>query len=223
MENFFPLIILLVVVSLLIFGFYFSKKQVILRALGKTKSKPISRIQDKEYAKIIGLAKHVDEPLIAPLSGRKCIYYQVIAEKKGSKNSWHTVIDETKSQDFFIERRGEMAIVKVQSSSGFKKVYLDKDHNKSSGFFNPPEPKIEAFLTSRGGSSTNFLGFKKTMRFKEGIIELDEKIAVLGVAKWKTLKEPIEGFSYSKILTLSGIDKQKLLITDIKRATQEAH
>mgnify|MGYP000748910719 CR=1 FL=1 len=54
-------------------------------------------------------------------------------------------------------------------------------------------------------------------------IELDEKIAVLGVAKWKTLKEPIEGFSYSKILTLSGIDKQKLLITDIKKATQEAN
>ncbi|MFL1011099.1 hypothetical protein [Flavisericum labens] len=51
------------------------------------------------------------------------------------------------------------------------------------------------------------------MRFKEGIIELNEPISVKGIAQWKTLKQPVEGYSYSKILTLSGTKKEKLLVT----------
>lgn len=204
-----------------LFVYYFSAKQVIIRTLKKSPSKPIARIQDKEYAKIIGQAKHVKDPLIAPISGRHCIFYQVIVEKKGSKNSWHTVIDETRTQDFFIETRGEMAIVKVDQPKSFRKVYLDKDHERSTGYFNGSDPKLEQFLKSRGSKGTNFLGIKKTMRYKEGVIHLNEKIAVMGTAEWKTLNEPIEGFNYSKILTLSGSEKQKLLITDMKKLTIE--
>ena len=207
------------VVALLVY--YFSTKQVIIRTLKKSPSQPIARIQNKEYAKIIGLAKNVKDPLKAPVSGRQCIFYQVLVEKKGSKNSWHTVINETKTQDFFIETKGEMAIVKVDQPPSFRKVYLDKDHSTSTGFFLGSDRKLERFLESRGYSSTNFLGFNKTLRYSEGIIGLNEKVAVMGVAQWKTLNETIEGYSYSKILTLSGSEKQKLLITDIKKLTRE--
>ncbi|WP_298239440.1 hypothetical protein [uncultured Algibacter sp.] len=55
-------------------------------------------------------------------------------------------------------------------------------------------------------------------RCNEGLIELNEEIAIKGIAKWKTLKEPIEGYSYSRILTLNGTSEKRLLITD----TQEA-
>jgi len=54
--------------------------------------------------------------------------------------------------------------------------------------------------------------------YTEGIIELNEPIAVKGIAQWKLLKEPIEGYSYSKILTLTGVKKEKLLITDEPKA-----
>ncbi|MDB4402173.1 hypothetical protein N9169_01765 [Algibacter sp.] len=80
----------------------------------KKAEKPINRIQENEYAKIIGRAKHVNQPLEAPLSGRKCVYYQVIVEVKGYK-SWRRIINNEKHQDFFIESNSEMAIVKISS------------------------------------------------------------------------------------------------------------
>ena len=56
------------------------------------------------------------------------------------------------------------------------------------------------------------------MRYSEGVIELNEPITVKGVAQWKILNEPIEGYSYSKILTLTGTKKEKLLVTDEPKA-----
>lgn len=219
-----PYLILFIFVSaglVALFLYYFSNKQVIIRTLKKAPTQPIARVQNKEYAKLIGNAKRVKDPLKGPVSGRQCIFYQVLVEKKGSKNSWHTVIDETQTQDFFIDVNGEMAIVKLDQPKSFRKVYLDKDHNTSTGFFQGSDPKLERFLKSRGYNSSNILGFKKTLRYSEGIIGLNEKVAVMGVAQWKSLNESIEGYNYSKILTLSGSEKQKLLITDIKKLTRE--
>ena len=48
------------------------------------------------------------------------------------------------------------------------------------------------------------------MRYSEGVIELNEPIAVKGIARWEILNEPIKGYSYSK--------KEKLLITDEPKA-----
>mgnify|MGYP001825018531 CR=1 FL=1 len=37
------------------------------------------------------------------------------------------------------------------------------------------------------------MGINKTIRYTEGVIELNEPIAVKGIAKWKVLKNAIEG------------------------------
>ena len=214
--------IIIFIIALIIAGLFWhykSTKQVILRTLKKTVAKPITRIQNKEYAKIIGTAKHVDQPLTAPLSGRKCIFYQLKVERKGSKHGWHTLLEETRTQDFFIATNDEMAIVKLDQPNTFRKIYLEKDHQQNSGFLNDANATLERLLKNRGHSSTNLLGFNRTLRYFEGVIELDEKIAVVGIAQWKSLREPIEGFGYSKILTLLGSKDQKLLITDLKKAT----
>lgn len=60
-------------------------------------------------------------------------------------------------------------------------------------------------------------GFNKTLRYTEGIIEVGEEITVAGFVEWETLKEPIEGYSYSKIATLKGSEKQKVIITDLPK------
>ncbi len=49
---------------------YFSSKKIMLREFKKSRKKSINSIRETEYAKVIGKAKHVNEPLIAPLSGR---------------------------------------------------------------------------------------------------------------------------------------------------------
>lgn len=224
-----PLETSLIFVGLIIVGgiafmfiiFYFSAKKMILRELKKSKAIPITRIQEGEYAKAIGVAKLVKDPLIAPISGRNCVFYQIIVEKKGAKNSWSTVINQTVIHDFFIETRGEMAIVKTDQPKKFRKIFLEKDHKANSGFWNDANHRLEKYLKSHGSSSKGILGFSKTLRYYEGIIEPGERIAVKGIGNWKTIKEPIAGFNYSKVLTLTGGKDQKLLITDVKKVTKE--
>ncbi|WP_299884016.1 hypothetical protein [uncultured Lacinutrix sp.] len=205
-------IILLVTGVLLFLGYYYSKKNTILRELKKTRKKQIPNVKENEYAKVIGKALHVHEPLIAPLSGRKCVYYYVHIQKKGDK-SWHTFIKEEQAQDFFIEVNSEMAIIKPDNFP--KKTFVVEDFKTKSGSFNDATPELERFLNKHGKESKGFFGFNRQLRYKEGIIELQENIAVKGIGKWKPLKEPIEGYNYSKILTLTGTENKKLIITDL--------
>ena len=93
--------------------------------------------------------------------------------------------------------------------------YLVVDKKVSSGTFNEPTPEFETLLKNFNIQSTGLLGFNKTLRYTEGIIEIGEQITVAGIAKWKTLKQQIEGYSYSKIAALESTEKQKLIITDL--------
>lgn len=198
-------------------SFYFNTKNTILRVAKKLKNKPISRVREGAYVKIIGNVRHVKDPLIAPLSGRKCVYYQIIVEQKGNKN-WHTIINDSSFQEFFIEAAGEMALINCHEFEKMTKVFLVKDHNESSGTFKDASFKLEQYLELHGKSSTGILGFNRQTRYKEGILALDEEIAVVGSAHWKSLAETVKGYRYSKILTLMGRPKKKLLITDHPKA-----
>ena len=70
--------------------------------------------------------------------------------------------------------------------------------------------------------SEDFFGFNKTLRYEEGIIEVGEKITVAGIAKWKTLNEPIPEYGYSKIVELISDEKEKLIITDHPKALKDS-
>ncbi len=218
-----PILMFSVAIAVSVIAYYFSNKKIMLREFKKSRKKPINRIQENEYAKIIGKTKHVYEPLKAPLSGRQCVYYHVMVEVKGDK-SWRRIINDEKHQDFFIESNSEMAIVKMSvTKSSTRRFYLVKDYKEKSGFRNDAPEKLEAYLKYHNKKSTGILGINKTIRYTEGVIELNEPIAVKGVAKWNTLKEPIEGYSYSKILTLTGTKKEKLLVTDEPKALKRIH
>lgn len=213
-----PAVFISLAITIIIISLFFSTKNIILREFKKSRKKPINRIKENEYAKVIGNAKHVNTPLIAPLSGRQCVYYHIIVEVKGDK-SWRRIINDVQSQDFFIETSTEMAIVKSAfMQKGTSKCHLVKDYKENSGFRKDAPEKLEAYLKQHNKKSTVLFGLNKTMRYTEGIIELNEKIGIKGIAKWKSLKEPIEGYSYSKILTFEGSKKEKLLITDEPKA-----
>ena len=218
-----PILMFSAVLVFALIGSYFSNKKMMLREFKKSRKKSINRIQENEYAKIIGKAKHVHEPLEAPLSGRRCVYYHVMVEVKGDK-SWRRIINDEKHQDFFIESNSEMAIVKISATQkSTRRFHLVKDYKEKSGFRNDATEKLEAYLKYHNKNSTSILGINKTIRYTEGVIELNEPIAVKGVAKWSALKEPIEGYSYSKILTVTGSKEEKLLVTDEPKALERIH
>ena len=95
-----PVIMFSVVVIIGIIAYYFSNKRKILREFKKSRKKQINSVKEKEYVKIIGKTKPINEYLEAPLSGRKCVYYHVIVEVKANKN-WRKIINEEMYQDFY--------------------------------------------------------------------------------------------------------------------------
>jgi len=215
-----PIIIVLVGV-IAFFGYYFSAKQVILRKLSKTPKKSIGGLKTNQFTKVSGKALHVKPPLIAPLSGRQCIFYSIEIDKKvstGKSTRWKTIVKEEKIQEFFINTNGDFTIVRPTQSPRNFISYLVKDRKTSSGTFSDPIPEFESLLRRYNIEPTNFFGFNKTLRYKEGVVEIGEQITVAGIAKWKTLREPIPDYHYSKIAELVSEGKYRIIITDEPKA-----
>lgn len=212
-------IIVICVFGLIIFfALYFSEKKVIIRTLAKIPTKPTSSLRTNELSKVCGKALHVKEPLLAPYSQRKCVFYQIIIEQRvsnGKSSRWKTLIKEERFQEFFIETKGDFVIVNPQDHPRNYICHLVKDSISSSRTFNDPTPKFDALLRRYHIKPETIFGFNKRLRYKEGVIEIGENITVAGIAKWKTLNEPLPEYPYSKIATLESEDKQKLIITDL--------
>ncbi|NNK83470.1 MAG: hypothetical protein HKO92_10135 [Flavobacteriaceae bacterium] len=219
MAPFIPIVLVVCIVAIIGFlVYYFSLKQRIIRKLKTIKTKPIGSLKTNELSKITGKALHVKEPLIAPFSKRPCIFYSIKIEQKvsnGKSTYWKKLIKEEKFQDFFVERNGDYVIVQPNQNPKNYLSYLVIDRKISSGTFNDPTPEFKKLLTSYNINIKGFLGFNKPLRYTEGIIEVGEHITVAGIAKWKTLSQPIEGYNYSKIAALESSDKEKIIITDL--------
>ncbi len=213
----------IILLILMIFGisYYFKKELVILRKLKKIPLKRIGSLRTRQLEKIHGKALHVQEPLIAPLSKRKCVFYRIKLEVKksnGKTTYWKTIIDDENIQTFFIEQNGNLAIVKPTQNPKNYKSFLVVDKKESSGKFNEPTPEFESLLRSYDINPKGWFGLNKSLRYTEGIIEIGEKITVAGIAKWNKLSEPIPEYSYSKIISLESGDNQPIIITDNPKA-----
>ena len=223
MASIYFILIFIGVVGLIIFlAYYFSKKMVITRTLSKIPNKPASRLKTNELSKVTGKALHVKAPLIAPYTERECVFYQIKIQQKvstGKNSHWKTLVVDEQCQDFFININGDFVIIKPEQNPVNYACYLVKDSKQSSGTFNDPTPQFEAVLRKYNINPETYFGFNKRLKYEEGIIEIGERITVAGIAKWKTLSEPIPEYPYSKIATLESDAKQKLIITDLPQET----
>ncbi|MCL7762099.1 hypothetical protein MPF19_01640 [Polaribacter sp. Z014] len=213
-----PLIFVVLVGFIIFITYFFSTKQKIIRTLSKLPIKQIGSLKNNQFTRFTGKALHVKEPLIAPFSKRKCVFYVIKIEYKkssGKNNHWRTIVNEEKVQDFFIEKNSDFAMVRLHQNPKNYTCHLVVDKKINSGIFNAPTSEFNALLKQYDIKSENFFGFNKSLRYSEAIIEIGEEITVAGIAKWKSLKEPIAGYSYSKIAELESSDKQKLIITDL--------
>lgn len=210
-------IIVSVIIIIIILIVYFSKKNIVLRKLSKFKVKRITQIRTNELTKITGKVLQVQEPFVAPFSKRKCVAYIFKVKQKvktGKSSHWKTLVKKEDIQDFFIEQNGELVMVKPSMETSNYMSYMVEDKRVSSGTFNDPTPEFKKVLDDLGIESENWLGFNRTLKYTERIIEIGETITVGGIAKWKILNVPIEGYSYSKIAALESSAEQKIIITD---------
>ncbi|WNH08849.1 hypothetical protein [Thalassobellus suaedae] len=218
-----PTLITIAIATIIFLVIYFSKKNIILRKLSKFKPKRITQFRTNELTKVSGKVLQVEKPFVAPYSKRKCVAYIFEVKQKvstGKSSHWKTLVKKEDIQDFFIEKDGELVMVKPSLESSNYYSYMVEDKSVNSGTFNTPTPKFQNVLDDFGIQSETWLGFNKTLKYSERIIEIGETITVGGVAKWKVLNEPIEGYHYSKIAALESNDTQNLIITDLPKAIE---
>jgi len=207
---------MLLVSGIILATIYFSKKAVILRKFHRLTVTAISSLQENKISKIIGKSKPVDRPLVAPLSGRKCVYYKVIVQQKtdGKNKYWYEIIKEEKYQNFLVTSYAGSALILMESFDS----YFVEDKIYKSGRFNDATSKLQNYLKLHDKKSLDFFGFNKTLRYKEAIIGVDEKITVLGLVKYKNSSDYNIETTYSKIPVFQSQAHQKLILTDLPKA-----
>lgn len=216
-DFFIPVLVISTFAILIVTATYFNQKNIILRKLSKFKHKRVSQFRTNQPTKVTGKVLQVKKAFVAPYSKRKCVAYIFEIKQRvstGKSSHWKTLVKKEDIQDFFIEQNGNLVMVKPSRETNNYLSYMVEDEKKASGSFNDPTPEFKKILDSFGVESKNWFGFNKPLKYTERIIEIGETITVAGIAKWKILKEPMEGYNFSKIAALENSNEQKLIITD---------
>jgi hypothetical protein len=148
------------------------------RALRKAPKLAIGAFPEGSPGRIVG-AVAPGETIEAPLSGRRCVYFEVIVEEKaGGKNKhWRRRVREATGIPFVVSDGTGRAII----DPAHARIALEDDAHSRSGVFDAATAREEAFLARHGVESRGWL-LAKTLRYQEAVIEVDEQVAVAGLA-----------------------------------------
>ena len=206
--------IIAIVVGIIAFvNYYFSKKNVIKRKLKKATGKKISEFLNGEIAKVVGKVDCLNKPIIAPLSGRPCAYYYVLVEQKvssGKSSHWKKLIEEEIAGAFVIKDGRYCARIDTKNI----KSYITEDRKYTSGFLEDATEVLEKYLNDHGQKSEGILGFNRTLRYKEGVLEQGELIAVIGRGEWKHVNQDQMTSSFGKVLEISSTEEEAVYLSD---------
>ncbi|MBK5193799.1 MAG: hypothetical protein JJE07_11420 [Flavobacteriaceae bacterium] len=198
----------------------FSKKARIKRKLKKAELKKIANFKNGDIAKIVGYVEIIGDPLIAPLSGRECAVYSIHVKERvsaGKSTRWITRIEDELTTKFVIKDGEHYAYVNDKNIN----CYIVDDQNYASGFMNDPDKNLEQYLNKKGYNSKGAIGFNRTFRYREGVLEKGEEIAVFGKGEWKdaaTLGLPEK---YNKVLEITSGNTEAVFLSDDTTTTKK--
>lgn len=210
MELFF--IPLLIFFSIIFIIYHFQNDKIVIRKLKNTRCRSLFEFKDTEYGKIVGLVKPIGEPLIAPLSRKECVYFQIIIKEKFiiEKNNWKKIYEYKNDSKFLISEMGNHAIIK----SNNQKSYLTKKSDYNVSTFSDPTKEIINFAKLHNIKITYLHGLTRRLIFTESIIETNEKLAVYGMGNWVNGSELNIDSKYGKILTIQSLNNIPIFLSD---------
>lgn len=204
-ENPIPAIFILIAILVYIYNTFFSKKALAKQHFKKEKESKIFNFKNGEQGKIIGKAECATSPLIAPLSGKKCVFYEVIVSEPTEDNN-SIVIKKSKSKEFYIVNHTGKVLVNPKNA-----IYeIKNDININSGLLKKPNNKMLTFLKANDIEPKNFLGISKSLTFQEKSIEVGELIGIRG----KGLYDTSINNNTEPILTFKNLSHNRLFISD---------
>ncbi|WP_430816497.1 hypothetical protein [Carboxylicivirga sp. RSCT41] len=220
MESTIFIIIFAVVAIFIVIAAFYSNKAVVKRKLKKAERKDLNDFKDEETARVVGTIECTGTPLTAPLSGRHCAHYYIKVEQErssGKSSSWHTLVEEEVTGDFVIRDGENRAFINGTNV----KSYIVQDRKYRSGFLNDASQNLERYLNQKGHESENMLGFNKTLRYKEGVLEEGEEVAVYGKGIWKSAESLHLPEAYGRVLEISATADEPIYLSDDPDTTKE--
>jgi hypothetical protein len=157
------------------------------RLLAATPLAKVAELQDG-LAKVQGQVVAFEYPLLAPLSGTRCVYYRFQVEEKrthagspghGGGSYWKTVINDIQSIPCGVDDGSGVAGIDLRAAE----LVLRPGTQARSGFFNEAPARLEQLLQERYGRSSKGWIFNKGMRYTETLLEESTVIVALGTAE----------------------------------------
>ena len=141
-------------------------------------------VGDGEVVKIVGLLGYSQEPLRAPISGRRCAFWEVVVERyHGGSNAdcWTEDLRDSSGQDFVLQDGRHRALIRPEGA----RALIAKERSFQAGLPSAPSPRMKAFLEAQGVVGRGLLVEDRPVRCREGVLEKGEVVAVLGRARWE--------------------------------------
>jgi hypothetical protein len=149
-----------------------------VRKLRKAKMYMIGELPEGQAGRVIGDAYPLGAKLRAPLTGRDCVYYIAKVDQHyntGKTSGWKNIIKEERGVPFLLQDPTGRAIVDPTGAE----IALDFDNRSTSGTFDDATQIEEDFLERHGKKSQGWV-FNKGLRYREAVIHVGERVAVLG-------------------------------------------
>ena len=162
---------------------FFSGAKRTNQALRKVSVTKVIATQDGKLARVTGKLKPVAGPmLIAPLSGKRCGYYQSVAQQwrpSGKSEGWVQLAYEEQWCDFCLDDGTGLVLVRMLRPQ----VSADLEEASYSDHMVPPSPAQETFLRRHQVVVHGDQGAATRLRYLESLFELDEEITAYGVVR----------------------------------------
>lgn len=151
------------------------RRRVLRRALRRALPWPIAELPEGVIGRVTGHARILDGTLVAPLSGRRCVAYEIVLAEN-THNSHREIAREARGVPFLLEDDSGRAVIDPADAA----YALDLDRRATGGGEDTTRPELAAMFERLGLPAT--LGTRRKIALREGVIEAGERVSVLGVA-----------------------------------------
>lgn len=216
---------------------YLGSELRLRRTLRRAPRWSLATLPEDTFGRVTGAAHPFEgQQLTAPLTGRPCVYFIAIVEQRGARDGnhvrWTRLALERRSVRFVIEDGGHRAIVDPRRA----RVTLDFDHARTTERLPlalrspaPPQDAGGPAITTEDSRQGEFLArhhlvnrdWSKLieLRYREAVIEVGERIAVLGSGiREPDLEARPDGDAYRAAggtrLRMTGSRRYPLVISD---------
>jgi hypothetical protein len=161
----------------------FDKNERIRRLMRRARTIPIRDVRDGQVAKVVGRVRPPGDPLIAPLTGRPCIYWEIeVTEWEGTHARQITRTHD--QRDFLIDDGSGRALIQLRRAAIAARVDARWARHDDA------DERTRGALRALGIAAADGVGKPRQLTYWEAVIEPGEEIAASGRCEWQADPDP---------------------------------